>query len=85
MPDMKNGDEKKKTSALQSGLAALALVPQLSLMIAAPIVLGALAGHWLDGKLGTDMIFLIIFLCLGIAGGIYGAYKQIMIIGGKKK
>lgn len=76
--------ETKKKSALESGFETLALVPQLGLTIAIPIVLGAYAGHWIDGKLGTGVIFSIILLFVGIAGGIVGAYRQVMMITKKK-
>ncbi|MEL7658034.1 MAG: AtpZ/AtpI family protein, partial [Bacillota bacterium] len=72
-----NDKETKKKSGVESGLEALVLVPQLGLAIAIPIVLGAYAGHWLDGKLGTGMIFTVILLCLGIAGGVFNAYWQV--------
>lgn len=77
-------DEKRK-SGMGAGLADLALVSQLGFAIAGPIVLGAVAGHWLDGKLGTGMIFFLILLCLGIVGGFVGAYQQIIMVTKKKK
>lgn len=83
--EKKNKDEKKNKSQAESGLEALALFSQLGLTMALPILLGALAGHWIDGKLGTGMIFFILLLCLGIAGGIVGAYRQIMLVTKKKK
>ena len=76
--------ETKKKSALESGFEALALVSQLGLTIAIPIVLGAYGGHWLDEKLGTGMIFSIVLLCVGIAGGVVGAYRQVMMVTKKK-
>jgi len=80
-----SADEKKDKPGMGSGLEALTLITQLGLTIAVPIVLGAVAGHWLDGKLGTGMIFFLILLCLGIAGGFVGAYRQIITVGKKKK
>ena len=77
-------NETKKKPAMESGLEALVLVPQLGLIIAIPIILGAYAGHWIDGKLGTGIVFAIILLCVGIASGIMGAYKQIMMVTKKK-
>lgn len=77
--------DKKNRSGLGSGLEALALTSQLGLTIALPIVLGAVAGHWLDEKLGTKMIFFLILLILGIAGGFAGAYHQITAVGKWKK
>jgi ATP synthase protein I len=75
-----NRDEKKKPSAIASGLTTIAFVSQLVMSIITPIVLGALAGHWLDGKLGTGIIFFLTLFCLGIAGGIFNAYKLINTI-----
>lgn len=76
---------KQPKSSHASGLEALTLLSQLGLSLAIPIILGALAGHWLDGKLGTGMLFFVILLCLGIAGGFVGAYRQVMLISKKKK
>ena len=80
-----SANEKKNKSGMGSGLEALTLITQLGLTIAVPIVLGAVAGHWLDGKFGTGMIFFLILMCLGIAGGFVGAYRQIITVGKKKK
>jgi ATP synthase protein I len=77
---MNNGDEKKKPSGIASGLAGIAFISQLGMTIITPIILGALVGNWIDGKLGTGMIFFLIFFILGIATGIYGAYKLIKTI-----
>jgi ATP synthase protein I len=76
-----NQENKKKLSILD----ALAVIPQVSLSIAIPIVLGAAAGHWLDQKLGTGIIFFLILLFLGIAGGFYSAYNQLVAPGKRKK
>lgn len=77
--------EKKNQTGRSSGLEALALMSQLGWTITIPIVLGAVTGHWIDGKLGTGMIFFLILLCLGIAGGIAGAYHLVIALGKKKK
>ncbi len=76
---------KEKKSSLESGLEALTLLSQLGLSLAIPILLGAFVGHWVDGKLGTGMLFFTILICLGIAGGFVGAYRQIMLVTKKKK
>jgi F0F1-type ATP synthase assembly protein I len=34
------------------------------------VVLGVVIGHWLDGKFGTEPIFLFVFLALGFGTGV---------------
>ena len=68
-----------------TGYEALTLISNLGFTLAIPIVLGILIGRWIDVKLHTEMIFLIIFMILGIVAGGMGAYHQIMNITNKKK
>ena len=42
------------------------------------IVLGVLGGLWLDGKLGTKPLFVIIGLILGIVVAFYGLYRMLL-------
>ncbi len=77
--------ENKNTAGIGSGLEAFALISQLGMTLALPIVLGAVAGNWLDERLGTGMIFFLILLFLGIAGGLAGAYRLIADVGKRKK
>ena len=44
------------------------------------ILVGFLIGLYIDSRLGTKMVFTIVFLLLGIAGGYYAAYKEVMKI-----
>ena len=53
----------------------LALMGQLGLTIAIPIVLGAIVGNFLDGTLHTSHFILLFGLLLGLISGIYGAYR----------
>lgn len=76
--------ENNKKSVIGSSLQALAIIPQISLSIAIPIVLGAAAGHWIDGKLGTGIIFFLILLFVGIASGFYAAFDQIKTFSRRK-
>ena len=77
MDKKESGRDKDAKSGTGLDLSALTLISQLGLMIVIPIVLGAAAGHWLDEKFGTGIIFFLILLFTGIAGGFYGAYNQI--------
>lgn len=67
----------KKTAAWADNLT---LVMQLGLTMAGSVVLGFFVGRQLDQWLGTKSIFLIIFTVLGVIGGAYMAYKNIMAI-----
>jgi F0F1-type ATP synthase assembly protein I len=57
-------------------------LPMLSLMgmgfyIAIAIILGIWGGHWLDGKMNTGPLWLIIGLVMGIAVAALGVYNMI--------
>lgn len=54
---------------------SLALVGQLGLTIAVPIALLAILGNYLDGVAHTGHLFVLLGLLLGLASGIYGAYR----------
>lgn len=55
--------------------APLALVGQLGLTIAVPIAVLAILGNYLDGRLNTGHVFVLLGLLLGLIAGIYGAYR----------
>lgn len=61
-----------------SALSAMVLIGQLGLVVVAPIVVGALAGAWLDARLGTGGLFVIALLLLGLGGGLVGAWRIVM-------
>jgi ATP synthase protein I len=56
----------------QRALRALGLVSGLGFAIAVPLVLLAAGGVWLDGRLGTSPLFLLVGIVLGLvsAGGL---------------
>ena len=56
----------------------LALISQLGLTVVFSILIGLLIGISLDKLFKTKWIFLVLFLIIGIAGGFYNAYKQIL-------
>lgn len=45
--------------------------------ISISILLGALAGHWLDGKFDSGPFLLIIGLLSGISIAFYGVYRML--------
>jgi len=38
---------------------------------------GAYLGHWLDGKFGTAPLLTLVLLFLGLAIGLYDAYRRL--------
>lgn len=58
----------------KDSLKALSLLSQLAVTMAAPIVLGLILGAFLDRKLGTTPIFLLVMILIGIAAGFRNVY-----------
>ena len=63
----------------------LIFVTQIGLMMALPIVICVLLGNYIDEKLGTGSIFLLIFIGLGVASSFLNLYKIMMRILNKRK
>ena len=64
----------------------LTVVMQLGLNMAMSIILFFFMGYYLDKWLNTKGIFTTLFILLGIVGGGYTTYRQIMeIMEGKEK
>ncbi|MEI8217240.1 MAG: AtpZ/AtpI family protein [Eubacteriales bacterium] len=59
-------------------LQAFSLISQIGIVVAIPIVLGAILGNFIDNKLGTGSIASIILILLGVAIGFKSAYSLIM-------
>ena len=52
-------EDQNKNKKQGSGLESLRLASQLGYTMVIPILLGAFAGRWIDGKLDTDVVFTI--------------------------
>jgi F0F1-type ATP synthase assembly protein I len=48
---------------------------ELATNIALPLVLGVLAGQWLDHRLGTKALFTVVLLFLALGVGFYNFYR----------
>lgn len=57
-------------------LAALSL-SGIGFYIAGSIILGIVGGRWLDSKLNTNPLWLIVGLILGIIVAVYGTYNML--------
>jgi ATP synthase protein I len=67
-------DSKKQKKWVED----VALVTQLGLTMAGSILFCFAIGYYLDKWLNTKGLFITIFILLGISGGGYTAYRQIM-------
>jgi len=65
-------------------VAALRLVG-VGFFIGGSIVLGVLAGLWLDSRLNTEPILVIVGLILGVAVAFYGVYQLLLPLIGNKR
>lgn len=57
----------------------------LGVQLAATIVIMVFIGDWIDGKLGYNYIFTIIFSVFGITAGIYNLIRSVYVIEKKKE
>lgn len=46
--------------------------------ISGAILLGVAAGFWLDSKLGTAPVLVIVGLLLGVGTAVYGVYRMLL-------
>lgn len=44
-------------------------------LVAVPIALGALLGHWLDLRMGTGITFAMAFIAIGVLAGGYALWR----------
>ncbi len=51
----------------------------LGLALAMSIALFALGGNWLDGRLGTSPLFVLLGVFLGFGGGFYRMYARLVL------
>jgi len=56
---------------------AMALMSGILSQLVGSVLLGIFAGRWLDRLVGTEPLFLIIGLLLGLAAGIYAMLKLV--------
>ena len=58
-----------------NAVQALAIASQLGFVLAAAVIICIVGGWYIDGKLGTSPLFLILGSILGTAAGIYSALQ----------
>jgi predicted F0F1-ATPase subunit len=53
----------------------LALITQIGLSMVIPIIIGVYLGGFIDDKVGTKMVFRLIFLLLGVTTAFVNLFK----------
>jgi ATP synthase protein I len=56
---------------------AMALMSAILSQLVGSVLIGIFGGRWIDGQIGTEPLFLIIGLLLGLAAGIYAMMRLI--------
>ncbi|MDE5414694.1 MULTISPECIES: AtpZ/AtpI family protein [Alkalihalobacterium] len=59
----------------QKPYRAMALMTAITSYLVGPVLVGVLAGRWLDGYFDKSPLFMIIGLFLGLGSGIYGLIR----------
>ncbi len=75
----------KKNNDYGDILKNIGLISQLGISIVTPILLGVFMGQLIDRWLGTQGIFVIIFIVLGAGAGFMNIFKLTGTKGNKRK
>jgi F0F1-type ATP synthase assembly protein I len=65
----------KRTTPTVTTFQALAVASQFGITLAICVVLGYFAGHWLDDRLGTGIIFTLIGVLLGLVAAVLNTMR----------
>ena len=70
----KNDKDERLLTAMKREMRTMMPASSIGLVFVISIVIGALIGVWLDGKLGTKPWLTIFFIIIGVASGVKNAY-----------
>ncbi|SFE61366.1 AtpZ/AtpI family protein [Alteribacillus iranensis] len=59
----------------------MALTSAILSYLVGPLLIGLFGGKWLDGKAGTEPLFLIVGLLAGLGAGVYGLVRLLREVG----
>jgi ATP synthase protein I len=71
-------DDKGVSSDWSRALREASPLLGIGTSMAASLVLGLLGGRWIDGKLGTGPLFMLLGAGLGVASSMYQLYALLM-------
>ncbi len=76
-------DRKEKSGLMRDVFRTLVCITQFGINMLVPVTLCFLAGLWLDERLGTSFIAILLFFVGALAGGrnVYRLFKKHMGIG----
>lgn len=74
---MNNNNNKQDKNFLRN----IALITQIGFSMITPILVGVYLGQFIDKKVGTNGIFTIILIIIGVGGGFVNLFK---LTGGSK-
>nr|WP_228370438.1 AtpZ/AtpI family protein [Gottschalkia acidurici] len=61
----------------KKALQNIALVSQIGISMITPIIICILLGNYLDKKFNTNLIFLVIFITIGVGSAFTSVYKLV--------
>lgn len=61
----------------------MAMVSIISFDLAVPVIAGVFAGRWLDGKLSSEPLFLVVGILLGLVAGVFAVVKSLQFLSGE--
>ncbi len=87
MPERSHGSNNPRKTPRQAGSpgsrpgdrAAASEFAGLGITMGLAIALFAVAGNWLDGRLGTKPLFVLLGVFLGFGAGFYSMYSRLLI------
>lgn len=83
---MKTNNKKKSLKKVDfNALRPLGMLSHFGLIIILPLIAGVALGSWLDDKLGTRPLMLIVFLILFLISAMMNVYTTAMRLAEKKK
>ena len=64
-----------RTGPTVTTVQALAVASQFGITLAVSVVLGYFAGHWIDDRLNTGILFTLIGVLLGLVGAVLNTVR----------